>query len=36
MTGVIEGGEVYVWVVYSVTWISLALYMVSLVIRSRS
>ena len=35
MDGVIVGGWGYVWVVYGVTWASLALYAISLFLRGR-
>lgn len=36
MTGVIQGGTEYLWIVYVATWGSLALYFASLVIRGRN
>ena len=36
MTGMIQGGWEYVWVVYGATWFTLAAYTASLLIRERS
>ena len=36
MNGMIEGGWGYVWAVYLVTWASLGLYGLSLILRSRT
>lgn len=36
MTGMIQGGTEYLWIVYVATWASLGLYLVSLIIRGRN